>query len=52
MREIWPGDQPFARIEAQMTEVIRVLNEHTGELIRALTLDPVRDYQPQNHTAA
>jgi hypothetical protein len=25
---------------------IRVLNEH-GELIRELTLDPARDYQPQ-----
>ena len=27
---------------------IRVVNHHTGELIRALTLNPQRDYQPQN----
>jgi hypothetical protein len=31
---------------------IRVLAEDTGELLRALTLDPTRDYQPQVHTAA
>jgi transposase InsO family protein len=31
---------------------IRVLAEDTGELIRALTLDPTRDYQPQADTAA
>lgn len=31
---------------------IRVLDEATGELIRTLTLDPTRDYQPQNHAAA
>jgi hypothetical protein len=27
---------------------IRVINEHTGELLRDLTLDPTRDYQPQD----
>jgi transposase InsO family protein len=27
---------------------IRVINEHTGELLRELTLDPTRDYQPRN----
>jgi transposase InsO family protein len=26
---------------------IRVINHHTGELIRELTLDPTRDYQPR-----
>ncbi len=26
---------------------IHVINAHTGELLRALTLDPTRDYQPQ-----
>lgn len=26
---------------------IRVINAVTGELVRALTLDPTRDYQPQ-----
>jgi transposase InsO family protein len=26
---------------------IRVINEHTGELLRELTLDPTRDYQPR-----
>jgi transposase InsO family protein len=31
---------------------IRVLNEDTGELLRALTLDPTCDYQRQTHTAA
>jgi transposase InsO family protein len=31
---------------------VRVLDEDTGELIRALTLDPTRNYQRQNHTAA
>jgi hypothetical protein len=31
---------------------IRVLNEDTGELLCALTLDPTRDYQRQTHTAA
>jgi Integrase core domain len=25
---------------------IRVINQHTGELLRELTLDPSRDYQP------
>ena len=25
---------------------IRVLHRHTGQLIRKLTLDPTRDYQP------
>ena len=28
---------------------IRVVDALTGELLRALTLDPTRDYQPQNH---
>ncbi len=27
---------------------IRVVNRTTGELLRHLTLDPTRDYQPQN----
>jgi len=27
---------------------IRVINAITGELLRELTLDPTRDYQPQN----
>ena len=27
---------------------IRIIHAHTGELIRHLTLDPTRDYQPQN----
>jgi hypothetical protein len=27
----------------------RVINEHTGELLRELTLDPTRDYQPLGH---
>ena len=27
---------------------IRVINEQTGELLRDLTLDPTRDYQPQS----
>jgi transposase InsO family protein len=27
---------------------IRVINHDTGELLRQLTLDPTRDYQPQN----
>lgn len=31
---------------------IRVLAEDTGELLRALTLDPTRNYQPQTRTAA
>lgn len=26
---------------------IRVVNKHTGELLRELTLDPTKDYQPQ-----
>ena len=26
---------------------IRVLDRHTGQLIRKLTLDPTRDYQPR-----
>jgi hypothetical protein len=26
---------------------IRVVNRHTGQLIRELTLDPTRDYQPR-----
>lgn len=26
---------------------IRIINQDTGELIRELTLDPSRDYQPQ-----
>jgi hypothetical protein len=26
---------------------IRVINRDTGELLRELTLDPARDYQPQ-----
>jgi hypothetical protein len=25
---------------------VRIINQHTGELLRALTLDPARDYQP------
>jgi len=28
---------------------IRIIDPETGELIRALTLDPTRDYQPQQH---
>jgi transposase InsO family protein len=31
---------------------IRVLDEETGQLLRALTLDPTRDYQRQTRTAA
>ena len=31
---------------------IRVLDDDSGELLRALTLDPTRDYQRQDHTAA
>ncbi len=31
---------------------IRVLDEHTGALLRALTLDPNRDYQRQTRTPA
>jgi hypothetical protein len=31
---------------------IRVLDEASGALLRAFTLDPARDYQPQAHTAA
>ena len=27
---------------------IRIIHADTGELIRALTLDPSRDYQPQD----
>jgi transposase InsO family protein len=27
---------------------IRIINEHTGELLRDLVLDPTRDYQPQD----
>jgi hypothetical protein len=27
---------------------IRIINERTGELLRELTLDPTRDYQPQH----
>jgi transposase InsO family protein len=27
---------------------IRIINEQTGELLRELTLDPTRDYQPQD----
>ena len=27
---------------------IRILDANTGELIRQLTLDPTRDYQPQH----
>ena len=27
---------------------IRIINTQTGELLRELTLDPTRDYQPQN----
>ena len=27
---------------------IRIVNPATGELIRKLTLDPTRNYQPQN----
>ena len=27
---------------------IRIINEQTGELLRQLTLDPTRDYQPQD----
>ena len=27
---------------------IRIINAATGELIRQLTLDPTRDYQPRN----
>jgi len=29
---------------------IHVINAHTGELLRALTLDPTRDYQPRFKT--
>ena len=31
---------------------IRVIAEDTGELLRAFTLDPTRDYQPQTHSTA
>jgi hypothetical protein len=27
---------------------IRIINAATGELLRQLTLDPIRDYQPRN----
>jgi hypothetical protein len=27
---------------------IRIINAATGELLRQLTLDPTRDYQPRN----
>lgn len=27
---------------------IRIIDQHTGQLIRELTLDPNRDYQPIN----
>jgi hypothetical protein len=27
---------------------IHIINARTGELIRELTLDPTKDYQPQN----
>jgi hypothetical protein len=27
---------------------IHIINATTGELIRELTLDPTKDYQPQN----
>jgi hypothetical protein len=27
---------------------IRVINQHTGKLLRELVLDPTRDYQPRN----
>lgn len=26
---------------------IRIINRHTGELLRELTLDPTRDFQPR-----
>ena len=29
---------------------IRIINPTTGELLRQLTLDPTRDYQPQHTT--
>ena len=29
---------------------LRIITEHTGELIRELELDPTRDYQPQART--
>ena len=29
---------------------IRIINPTTGELLRQLTLDPARDYQPQPRT--
>ena len=29
---------------------IRIINPATGELLRQLTLDPARDYQPQTRT--
>jgi hypothetical protein len=28
---------------------IRVINEHTGDLLRELVLDPTRDYQALGH---
>ena len=31
---------------------IHVIAEDTGELLRAFTLDPTRDYQPQTHSTA
>lgn len=27
---------------------VRIINAATGELIRELTIDPTRDYQPRN----
>lgn len=27
---------------------IHIVHAHTGELLRQLTLDPTKDYQPQN----
>jgi hypothetical protein len=29
---------------------IRIITEDTGELVRTLTLDPTRDYQPQRRS--
>ena len=29
---------------------IRIINPTTGQLLRQLTLDPTRDYQPQPRT--
>ena len=38
------------RLEQQIIEDrdITILNHQTGELLRHLTLDPTRNYQPQN----